>query len=531
MKRGCKLPDRRDFLKGAGLAMAATGAFALAGCAPQAVAESTASSNEPWDEEYDVVIAGAGCAGLAAAITVATEGDGATCLLIEKDAAPNGNSPFSKGRALYVEDAEDGMAYLEAMIGDSSPQDMIGAFANGMAENLEWVRAVGAKEEWLRLSEPGPDVVGENPELANDHAIGSIFFKSDEGPGHVQTFMVDVVNDHSDTITYRTRTALESLVQDAETGRIVGVVAGGKRYKANKGVVVCTGGFESNPEMMQCYTGVEEVRPYAGAANTGDGILACMQVGADLWHMHNGAQFWLEFRDIDDTHFLQDGFSTGYSPTQYGITVGVNGRRFFMDHNGMRITPKSTAPDSDLTRNVGYRHGITQYGGRWTHLPLPPEAWFICDQAGYEAIASSVKLSDDPVGDKQVYKADAIEEIASLAGMPSDELKTTVATWNEFCDQGFDAAFYRTEDTLNPIAAPPFYAILCKPTMLNTDGGPRRNAKAETLDTLGNPIPGLYSAGEMGSIWGRLYNGGGNISECLVFGRIAARSALGNETH
>ena len=67
---------------------------------------------------------------------------------------------------------------------------------------------------------------------------------------------------------------------------------------------------------------------------------------------------------------------------------------------------------------------------------------------------------------------------------------------------------------------------LCVPALLNTDGGPRRSANAEILDPNGDPIPNLYSAGEFGSIWGHFYEGSGNIAECLVFGRIAARNIL-----
>ena len=87
-------------------------------------------------------------------------------------------------------------------------------------------------------------------------------------------------------------------------------------------------------------------------------------------------------------------------------------------------------------------------------------------------------------------------------------------------------AFYRPADTMTPIAQGPFYAMLCVPALLNTDGGPVRSADGSILDPDGNPIPGLYSAGEFGSIWGELYQGGGNVGECGAFGRISARSAL-----
>ena len=79
---------------------------------------------------------------------------------------------------------------------------------------------------------------------------------------------------------------------------------------------------------------------------------------------------------------------------------------------------------------------------------------------------------------------------------------------------------------LAPINEPPYYAIELSPSMLNTQGGPRRNEKAQIVRPGGAPIPRLYSAGELGSIYSYLYQGTGNIGECLAFGRIAARSAV-----
>ena len=78
-----------------------------------------------------------------------------------------------------------------------------------------------------------------------------------------------------------------------------------------------------------------------------------------------------------------------------------------------------------------------------------------------------------------------------------------------------------------PIDTPPFYALPQYPALLNTQGGPRRNTKAQILDAFGRPIPRLYSAGELGSMWGLIYQGAGNIGECVIFGRIAGRNGAG----
>ena len=77
-----------------------------------------------------------------------------------------------------------------------------------------------------------------------------------------------------------------------------------------------------------------------------------------------------------------------------------------------------------------------------------------------------------------------------------------------------------------PIAQGPFYAVEMSPSMLNTQGGPRRNEKAQVVRPDGTPIPRLFSSGELGSIYSYLYQGTGNLGECLAFGRVAARNAV-----
>jgi succinate dehydrogenase/fumarate reductase flavoprotein subunit len=82
------------------------------------------------------------------------------------------------------------------------------------------------------------------------------------------------------------------------------------------------------------------------------------------------------------------------------------------------------------------------------------------------------------------------------------------------------------------IDTPPFYGLEVYPSLLNTQGGPKYNAEAQVLDAFGKPIPHLYSASEFGSMWGIIYQGAGNLGECLVFGRIAGKkSAQENLSH
>ena len=518
---------RSKFIKGASGTIACAAAAGLTGGVVYAKADEADAI--AWEGEYDVIVAGAGLAGCAATITIAKEGDGATCLLVEKGEEPHGNSRYALGAVVYVDDVAESMVYLNELIGDATPADAIEALATGMSENLEWIKSLGAKDEWLRVTQPDPTGTStmEYPELPNDNYMGFFSFNSDgDSPQHVFNFLFDIVT-AQESVTYLPSTPLERLIQDPDDGTILGIQANGKNYRATRGVIVCTGGFEDDPEMLFTYTGVQGAKPYAGIGNTGDGIRACMKAGAGMWHMHGGAQYWMAVRDLANERFMSVVWN--FTTKMHGITVGINGRRFYQDYDGCACPSPYAEPDSNLSLNVGYRHGVTQFGGSWTHLPLPPKGWFVFDQAGLEAGAIPADLTSDPEGDGWALKADSIEELAGLMEVPAEELAKTVNQWNAFCDTGEDLAFYRPADTLTPIKTAPFYAMLCVPAMLNTDGGPIRSAAGEVLDPYNEPIPHLYSAGEMGSLWGHFYQGAGNLSECLAFGRISARSALSNQ--
>ena len=78
---------------------------------------------------------------------------------------------------------------------------------------------------------------------------------------------------------------------------------------------------------------------------------------------------------------------------------------------------------------------------------------------------------------------------------------------------------------MGPIDSPPYYALELWPGIISTSGGPRHDKDSRVLDHGGNPIPRLYAAGELGSLFGWLYEPGGGLCECIVFGRIAGKNA------
>jgi succinate dehydrogenase/fumarate reductase flavoprotein subunit len=124
-----------------------------------------------------------------------------------------------------------------------------------------------------------------------------------------------------------------------------------------------------------------------------------------------------------------------------------------------------------------------------------------------------------------VLAASSIAALAEKACLPKETFAATVAGWNSAVNAGHDGDFGRPLRTLVPVATPPFYAVQVWPICTNTQGGPRHDEYQRVIDAFGQPIPGLYAVGELGSFFGHIYMLGGNLTECLVAGRIAGRRA------
>ena len=411
--------SRRGFLKGAALATAGVAAASVVGCSSGESSSAEAGSNISWDEEFDIVIVGSGLAGASAAAAVALEGSGETCLLLEKSpsALGGGNSPFSGGSVVITDEEHlDGCKeYFRELCGsyDTTPDEVLDIYAEYVATNLDFIDRLGANAsdytvyapgEW-HLPEPitsGSGCWPEYPEIEAAKNTGRLIFTGEE-ISTVSKFMLTAVEAHSDVITHKLNAPATSLVQDPETGTILGVVyedgSKEKRAKANKGVIMCCGGFENNKAMLQDYLSVTNAHPLAGEYNTGDGFPMCLNVGADLWHMNSCAGFWTGAEKLDGSSHTPYGALGKKS----GITVGTHGRRFYHDVDfGVGLDwVTTTSGDPDLRTAVGSRHGHQNIGGEWPHQWLPETAWFIFDSAhkdlalgglAAEAAASSTAL-------------------------------------------------------------------------------------------------------------------------------------------
>lgn len=125
-----------------------------------------------------------------------------------------------------------------------------------------------------------------------------------------------------------------------------------------------------------------------------------------------------------------------------------------------------------------------------------------------------------------LIKADTLDELAKKIKASSEVLQQTVTDFNRFSKDGRDIQFGRNTTTMRAFGAGPYYAAPLVNTMLNTQGGPEKNEKGQVLDWDNQPIHHLYEAGEFGGLTGRLYNGATNLSECLIFGKIAGENVV-----
>jgi uncharacterized protein with FMN-binding domain len=124
-----------------------------------------------------------------------------------------------------------------------------------------------------------------------------------------------------------------------------------------------------------------------------------------------------------------------------------------------------------------------------------------------------------------IVQADSIRELAAKINIDPAALEAEVNKYNGYCRNGLDPEFNVNPRVLKALETGPYYAFPIKATLINTQGGPKRNTDCEVLDVWGNPIPHLYSAGELGSFYPDIYQGAGNLSECLFTGREAGANA------
>ncbi len=464
-----------------------------------------------WDKKTDVLIIGYGGAGAVAAIT--SHDEGADVLIVEKMGAGGGNTNVSLGGFLCLTDLKEGLKYLEGVIScvyDTVDKDVIDVFAKECCYNRQWVESLGAKTHLYGGAAYGDIhgasvvekrlITGKNTKSANSFWD---FFKGQVEKRKIETWF---------------NVQTESLVMNRQK-EIVGAVVNfdGKktRIKAEKGIILACGGFEYNENMKKNYLKGYPYSSLGSPGNTGDGVMLAQSAGADLWHM-SSVSTPLGFRspEFEAAFFIR---ASGYS-------------YIYVDQTGKRFA-------SELTDIHAYNNIVDFFDvGRLVFPRIP--CFMIFDEKtnskGPLAISAlgynrgHYKWSKDNSVELEkgwIISDDTIEGLAKKIGLKTDTMENTVKKYNGDCSLGYDSDYGRSSDKLIPIENGPYYAMKLWPALLNTQGGPKRDSSSRVIRPDGSFIKGLYSIGELGSVFGLLYQGGGNLGECMAFGRVAGKHA------
>ena len=534
-----KTVTRRGFMIGAmatGGAIAGTammGGEAFAKAAPSGIPKK-------WDKEADVVCIGYGGAGAATAISA--HDAGAKVLILEKMPHGGGNTSVSAGGFLCPKNVPDALTYITALFSFSNSEmdkELVRVYAEESVKNVDWVKSLREGTEVMVYGGAGYGSVPGAKAMDKYSVLGK--GKGMSGGSENLWELLSYAVEQKRKIPVMLETPAKRLVTNAK-GEVIGVIALSKgkeiAIKAKKGVVLTTGGYEFDTKTLQSSVKGFPIYALGNPGNTGDGIRMAQKVGASLWHM-NGVSCPLGIKVPEFEAALFMNFSAPGI-----IYVDRHGKRFVNEksiegHAGLLAMDFFDAHALEYPRIPCYA-----IFDEATRLQGPISAGTGMGYTGKRLY----KWSKDNAAEIQkgwIIKGDTIEELASKLKQDPKVLAETLSRWNEDIKKGEDSQFHRPVNAPKsdnpaykelvtavwsaPIEKGPFYALELYPTLLNTQGGPRRNTKSQILDAFGEPIPRLYSAGELGSMWGLIYQGAGNIGECFVYGRIAGKTAAADK--
>lgn len=565
--------NRRSFLTGfaATGALAAAGA-ALAGCAPKSSSETKGEASEAkssWrdkpempktiDEtvDVDIVVVGAGNGGLPAATTAAQEG--AKVLVFEKGgaiaAAREAIGALNSNLAPdHIEDVPTLLNHANTTQSGDANMLLYKTWAEKSGEMIEWMEETLAPKgmlfpfEWHRPEDPH----GYYPAMCYNPCLDEY---NPEGPNYGAYMHLEVMADVLQNELggeIRFLTPVQQLVQD-DSGRVTGVIAtdnDGKVIQANasKGVIVCTGGYGANDEMLRdlCPGNTNWCALRDSNTETGDGIRMALWAGAEL-EAGGAAMVWN--RAILPDGFEFDGSYTGgdiFLPgSQPFLHVNINGERFM---NEDQCYPMSYAGGAN---QPGHYSWIVWDGNYWDDIvqfdtcgcsrlaPAPAGTAFNADVYDCEAITRE-HLDEfwlNPrIENGSLKKCNSLEELADAMGFDVEKKATFLATverYNELAEAGEDTDFGKPAYRLSDVSQAPFYAARIAGELLVTIHGVITNVNSQPLRKDGSVIEGLYVCGnDQGGFYPHNYPSnftGINAGRTATFGRIAAKHALGVE--
>ncbi|AEA62746.1 FAD-dependent tricarballylate dehydrogenase TcuA [Burkholderia gladioli] len=478
--------------------------------------------SETTHRSFDVTVVGAGISGLSVAVAAAAAGAHVAVLERATEDEFGGNTRWTEAYfRMSSEDevsadfeerlAENAGDHLDPYIVEQIVQpdhlrpsfvrahgmpdpELIAELANRAPETVKWLKTFGVRFDLLPtyfLTAAAPRLMPVGGGLALIEALRA----------HALRSGVEIFYETSARSLSRERGGAFHLVGAGRHGDVV---------FGSAAVVLCSGGFEGNPEMLARYLGgvARYVRPVArgGYQNRGEGIRMALELGAatagDFSSYHA--------EPLDPRSKRPEALVMNFP---YGILVNRHADRFVDEAPG----PVDVHYDP-ISRAIG-----SQPGGI---------AWSVFDAsiADVPNWMRSIRTDQPPV------QADSIEALADKLGLPRKRLAETIAAYNAACPNGTFSplkvdglaavdVFPRKSNWARPIATAPFYAYPIISGICFTYGGVKTNRRAEVIDADGRAIAGLYAAGEVAGLYYQTYTGATSVMRGAVFGKIAGEQA------
>lgn len=535
-----------------------------------------------WDREADVVVLGSGGAAMTA--TIAAHDFGAKDVVILEKTGMVGGTTAMSGGMLWIpnnhlqhevgitDSDEEIVAYLDSLSAGSLDPETLWAFMQNGPEMVRYLadRTPVRLRAFADFPDYQPYSPGAKPDGGRSLDNEAFCFErlgkwaSRVNPSKMayplRGSLIEAVHGTLDEATLTDREARDfrglgqalagalfmavidrdipvefekrarKLVKDGD--RVVGVIAqdaSGKDYRvrARRGVVIATGGFEWNDELVQTFLRGPMTGPVSVPENEGDGLLMAIEAGAKLGNMQNA--FWMQsVLEMKPQHrAAKPNYLLGSDERARpgAILVNRKGKRFVNEAANYNAVGKAL-------------HAFEAGTHSYVNLPY----WLIIDQR-YKNKYYTFNSPPGAPAPAYMLQADTLEALAGMAGIDPQGLVSEVSRFNAMVCNGHDDDFNRgdcTYDnfymwgdpefdppfrTLGVIDQGPFYAVKMEAGALGTAGGPKTNADGQVVDWNGNPIPGLFAAGNaMAAVLGEIYGGaGGTLGPGLTFGYIAGK--------
>ncbi len=532
-----------------------------------------------WDLEVDVAVVGSGGAALTAAIVA--HDHGAQVVVLERSDKVGGTTALSGGGVWIplnhhlaevgiTDSREEALAYCKRLAAGVVPDELVETFVDTGHQMVRYL------EEHTPVQFSATTMPDYQPELEGGKLGGRsleplMFAKSELGQWESRLrpsplmFTPLTVDEAFRAMARPLEAPVEAIMQRMEKGlvasgnalagrllkgcldrgiailletrarelirenrRVVGLRAerDGRDFLVNArgGVVLACGGFEWNNRLLAQFLPGPIGYRCSPAHNEGDGLVMAMEVGADLANM---SQAWTYPGTIVPGEEYE-----GNPVSHWVIAERTLPHTILVNRHGQRFVNEG-ANYNDMSKAF-YNFDPTTYTFR--NLPC----WAIVDRQYREKYVTVTVLPIDPDPD-WLTRHETLEGLAQKVGIDPEGLKATVARWNALVREGKDRDFGRGQSAyerwigdpatphpnLGTIEKPPFYAIPIYPDAAGTKGGPRTNTRGQVLNVRGEPIPGLYAAGNtMAGVSGPgYYGGGGTIGLGMTWGYICAIDA------